>query len=110
MSKKYDPGVIREVQARKAELDKIESKRLDDVVCNHIAYPSLFNLRKDARIERLHFNKQPPKGMTGYIYICSDCMLYMENLNEETARRCFQRMHESEFIKNIEQQSKGIII
>lgn len=113
-TKKYDRGVIEEIKARKAEEDRIKSKWEYSIVCNHIADPASFLLSKNAKIERLHINKTPPKGMTGYIYICSECIPYMENINQETSKRCFQRMHESEFMKNInEHQSlskRGIII
>lgn len=102
-SRKYDAGLIKEVQARKAEADLVEEKKKAeglDIVCNHIAYPSLFNLKSN--INRLHINKQPPKGMTGYIYICEDCIQYMNNINPETAKTCFTSLHISDFQKNIE--------
>lgn len=111
-ARKYDPGVARENIARNKYLDELEAKKLYDIVCNHIAYPHLFGLSTEAKIDRLHVNKTPPKGMTGYIYICTDCLPYMENINQKTAKTCFSRMHESEFMKNIEahERSKGILI
>ena|SRR3990167_10133986 len=101
MSKKYDRGLIDEINAQKKELNEIEAKRLYDIVCNHIAYPLLFNLNPLTEISRIHINKTPPKNMTGYVYICGDCVPYLQNINQETSKRCFSRMHESEFMKNI---------
>jgi len=100
MAKKYDRALIEEVQARKDEEDKIKSKWLYSIVCNHIVYPHLLGL--SGQVHRMRINKQPPPKMDGYVYLCDSCLPYLQNMNAKVAKECFSMRHESEFMKNIE--------
>ena len=104
--KKYDVGVIREIQAKKVELDKIESKYIYDIVCNHIALRLLFEINPFAKVDRIKVNKTPPEKMTGYVYLCSDCEKYLHNINKETAKQCFTSIPTTDTMKMMDNYEK----
>ena len=108
MSKKYDPGLINEVQARKKAEDEFFAKKLKSIACNHAAYPSLFHLW--TKVDRVKMTTNPPKGMTGYAYICRACQEEMgkNGITKEQSRKCFTDMWDFDLQKRVEEYNSVV--
>ena len=102
MSKKFDPGLIKEIKEAKAEEDRILAGKLKSIVCNHAAFPHLFHLWTN--VDRIKVIEKPPKGMTGYAYICKACQEFMgvHGISKERAQKCFTDMYDFEIEKKLE--------
>ena len=101
--KKYDPGLIGEIQVRKKAEDEFYAKQLKSISCNHAAYPALFHLWTP--IDRVKMTTAPKQGMTGYAYICRACQEHMgaHGLTKKQADGCFTEMWDFEIQKKIEE-------